>query len=75
MLQWATAGRGKRLGILVLHDDATCACAHGQAHGLPDTEIGTFSQALYDAASLNGRTVISLKRDWKRIVAFEGRWG
>jgi hypothetical protein len=33
--------------------------------------VGTFTQALYDEAKENGRTVTSMKHDWKRIFAFE----
>ena len=39
--------------------------------GLPDTKVGTFTQALYDEAKKDGWTVISMKNDWKRIFAFE----
>ena len=39
--------------------------------GLPDTKVGTFTQALYDEAKKKGWTVISMKNDWKRIFAFE----
>ena len=39
--------------------------------GLPDTKVGTFTQALYDEAKKQGWTVISMKNDWKRIFAFE----
>ena len=45
--------------------------AYGPAQGLPDTKVGTFTQALYDEAKKNGWTVISMKNDWKRIFAFE----
>ena len=41
------------------------------AQGLPDTKVGTFTQALYDEAKKNGWTVISMKDDWKRIFPFE----
>ncbi|HVP09748.1 MAG TPA: haloacid dehalogenase-like hydrolase, partial [Phycisphaerae bacterium] len=71
MLQWATAGGTPRLGMLVLHDDPAREYAYGPAQGLPDTKVGTFSQALYDVAKLNGWTVISIKKDWKKIFAFE----
>ena len=71
MLQWATAGGPPRLGMLVLHDDPTREYAYGPAQGLPDTKVGTFSQALYDVAKLTGWTVISMKKDWRRIFAFE----
>jgi hypothetical protein len=45
--------------------------AYGPAEGLPDTKVGTFTQALYDEAKKNGWSVISMKNDWKRIFAFE----
>ncbi len=67
MLEWTTAGAGKRLGLLVLHDDAAREFAYGPANGLPDTPIGTFSQGLMDEAKARGWTVISMKSDWKRI--------
>jgi hypothetical protein len=71
MLEYAGAGDGARLMVLVLHDDAEREYAYGPARGLPDTKIGTFTQALYDEAQKNGWTVISMKTDWKRIFAFE----
>ncbi len=67
MLQWTTSGDGARLGLLVLHDDAEREVAYGPANGLPDTKVGTFSQALYDEAKKSGWSVISMKNDWKRI--------
>jgi hypothetical protein len=36
--------------MLVLHDDAEREYAYGPALHLPDTKIGTFTQALYDEA-------------------------
>jgi phosphoglycolate phosphatase-like HAD superfamily hydrolase len=71
MLEYTGAGPGARLMMLVLHDDATREYAYGPAQGLPDTKVGTFTQALYDEAKQNGWTVISMKNDWKRIFAFE----
>ncbi len=71
MLEYTTAGGGARLGLLVLHDDAVREYAYGPAKGLPDSKIGTFSQALYDDAAKNGWIVISMKRDWRRIFAFD----
>ncbi|MFO1106212.1 MAG: HAD family hydrolase [Amaricoccus sp.] len=67
MLEWTTAGDGKRLGLLVLHDDAAREFAYGPANGLPDSRIGTFSQALMDEAKDRGWAVISMKDDWKTI--------
>jgi phosphoglycolate phosphatase-like HAD superfamily hydrolase len=71
MLEYTRAGKGARLAMLVLHDDATREYAYGPAQALPDTKIGSFSQALYDQAGKQGWTVISMKNDWKRIFAFE----
>ncbi len=39
--------------------------------GLPDTKVGTFTQALYDEAMKGGWIVISMKRDWKKIFSWE----
>ena len=50
MLEYTGAGEGARLAMLVLHDDATREYAYGPAQGLPDTKVGTFTQALYDEA-------------------------
>jgi phosphoglycolate phosphatase-like HAD superfamily hydrolase len=71
MLEYATAGDGARLAMLVLHDDATREYAYGPADNLPDTKVGTFTQALYDEAKNKGWVVISMKDDWKRVFAFE----
>jgi phosphoserine phosphatase len=71
MLEYAKAGDGARLSMLVLHDDAKREYAYGPAQGLPASKIGTFPQALYDEAKKDGWFVISMKDDWKRIFAFE----
>ena len=71
MLEYTGAGKGARLMMLVLHDDAQREYAYGPVQGLPDTKVGTFTQALYDEAKKKGWTVISMKNDWKRIFAFE----
>jgi phosphoglycolate phosphatase-like HAD superfamily hydrolase len=71
MLEYATAGDGARLAMIVLHDDADREFAYGPAAGLPESKVGTFTQALYDEAKKKGWTVISMKRDWKRVFAFE----
>jgi phosphoserine phosphatase len=73
MLEYTKAGDGTRLSFLVLHDDAEREYAYGPAEGLPDTKVGTFTQALYDEAKKNGWTVISMKNDWKTIFAFENK--
>jgi hypothetical protein len=71
MLEYTQANGGASLEMLVLHDDATREYAYGPAAGLPDTKVGTFSQALYDEAKAKGWTVISMKNDWKQIFAWE----
>jgi phosphoglycolate phosphatase-like HAD superfamily hydrolase len=71
MLEYTTAGDGARLGMLVLHDDAKREYAYGPAQGLPDSKVGTFTQALYDEAKKRGWHPISMKNDWKRVFPFE----
>jgi hypothetical protein len=71
MLEYTKAGGGARLAMIVLHDDATREYAYGPAQGLPDTKVGTFTQALYDEANNDGWFVVSMKKDWRRIFAFE----
>jgi hypothetical protein len=72
MLEYTAAGNDARLAMLVLHNDAKREYAYGPAQGLPDTKVGTFTQALYDEAKDKGWTVISMKDDWNRIFSFEG---
>ena len=71
MLEYTGTGDGARLSMLLLHDDATREYAYGPARGLPDSKVGTFSVALDSLAKARGWTVVSMKRDWKRIFAFE----
>jgi len=67
MLEWTQAGDGARLMMLVHHDDAQREYAYGPAGGLPETSVGTFSDALMAEATRNGWVVISMKSDWKTI--------
>jgi phosphoserine phosphatase len=71
MLEYAKAGDGARLAMLVLHDDAKREYAYGPAQGLPATKVGAFPQVLYDEAKKQGWTVISMKNDWKRVFVFD----
>ena len=71
MLEYAKAGDGARLSMIVLHDDASREYAYGPARGLPDTRVGRFPQELDDEAKKGGWFIISMKDDWKRIFAFE----
>jgi phosphoglycolate phosphatase-like HAD superfamily hydrolase len=71
MLEYTKAGKSPRLAMLILHDDPAREYAYGPAQGLPDTKVGTFTQALYDEAKKDGWVVVSMKNDWKRIFAFD----
>ena len=71
MLEYTKAGDGARLSMIVLHDDAQREYAYGPAQGLPESKVGTFTQALYDEAKKDGWFVISMKNDWKRIFSFD----
>jgi phosphoglycolate phosphatase-like HAD superfamily hydrolase len=71
MLEYTTVGDGARLGMLLLHDDPEREYAYGPALGLPDTRVGTFTQALYDEAGKRGWVVIRMKDDWKRLFPFD----
>jgi hypothetical protein len=71
MLEYATSGGGARLGVLILHDDAKREYGYGPAEGLPETKVGAFTQALYDEAKQRKWTVVSMKKDFKKVFAFE----
>jgi hypothetical protein len=71
MLEYTTAGAGTRLAMLVLHDDGDREYAYGPAGGLPAAHVGNFPQSLMDEAKQKGWIVISMKKDWHRIFAFE----
>ena len=71
MLEYTKGGGGARLAMIVLHDDAKREFAYGPAAGLPDSRVGTFTQALYEEAKKDGRLVISMKSDRKKIFSFE----
>jgi hypothetical protein len=71
MLEYVKAGAGARLSGLVVHDDAAREYAYGPALGLPATQVGTLSQAMYDMAKQQGWAIISMKNDWKRLFPFD----
>jgi len=64
MLQWTTAGDGKRLGLIVHHTDAEREWAYDR-----NSHIGRLDKAL-DEAGLKGWIVVDMKRDWKVIYPF-----
>ena len=70
-MQYVSAGPGPRLALAILHDDAEREYAYGPAQGLPESTIGTFSQAMYDMAVDKGWIIVSMKHDWNRIFEFE----
>ncbi len=61
MLQYTTAGSGKRLGMFVHHDDADREYAYDR-----DTHFGSLNKGLDDAPK-EGWHIISMKDDWKQI--------
>lgn len=63
MLQWTTAGSGKRLGMLVHHDDAVREYAYDR-----DTAFGRLADGL-DQCKAMGWGLISMKNDWKVVFA------
>jgi hypothetical protein len=67
MLQWTTAGSGARLGAIVRHTDAEREWAYDRT-----SKVGRLDRAL-DEAGEKGWTVIDMKRDWRRVFAFEPR--
>ncbi len=65
MLQVTAAGEGRRLAVIVRHDDADREFAYDR-----DSSVGRLDKAL-DEAKVNHWVVVSMKSDWKRIFAFE----
>ncbi len=61
MLQWTTAGEGRRLGMIVHHDDADREYAYDR-----DSHVGRLDKAL-DQAPDAGWLIVSMKRDWKTV--------
>jgi phosphoglycolate phosphatase-like HAD superfamily hydrolase len=66
MLEWTKAGQGKRLALLVHHDDSVREYAYDQ-----NSKIGTFPASLMDEALQHNWIVVSMKNDWKRIFSYE----
>ena len=61
MLEWTTAGKGERLGVIIHHTDAEREWAYDR-----DSHIGRLDKAL-DEASQRGWVLVDMKRDWSRI--------
>jgi phosphoserine phosphatase len=67
MLQWATAGTGARLGVIVHHTDAEREWAYDRT-----SSIGKLNKGL-DQSQASGWTVVDMKKDWKIVFSFEKR--
>jgi phosphoglycolate phosphatase-like HAD superfamily hydrolase len=65
MLQWTAAGSGPRFCLYVHHTDAKREWAYDR-----ESSIGRLDKGL-DEARARGWTVVDMKRDWRRIFAFE----
>ena len=61
MLQYATEGPGRRLGMIVHHDDAEREYAYDR-----ESHVGQLNRAL-DEASRRGWQVVSMRDDWSRV--------
>ena len=69
-MQSSSSGPNRRA---VLGGLAAREYAYGAAQGLPDTRVGTFTEALYDEAKNDGWQIISMKNDWNLIFPFDER--
>jgi phosphoglycolate phosphatase-like HAD superfamily hydrolase len=65
MLQVTAAGEGRRLTLLVHHDDAQRETAYDR-----QSHIGKLDKAL-DEAKAKQWIVVSMKSDWKKVFGFE----
>jgi len=65
MLQFTEGGSGRRLMLIVRHDDAAREFAYDR-----QSHVGRLDKAL-DEARAKKWVVVSMKSDWKRIFAFE----
>jgi phosphoserine phosphatase len=64
MLQWTTAGKGKRFALIVHHTDSEREYAYDK-----ESHVGRLDKALTEAKA-NEWIVVSMKRDWKVIYPF-----
>ena len=65
MLQVTAAGEGRRLMLIVHHDDAEREFAYDR-----ESHIGKLDKA-WDEAKAGNWIVVSMKSDWKRVFAFQ----
>jgi len=65
MLQYTTAGSGKRFALYVHHTDSIREWAYDR-----ESHIGRFDKGL-DEAIVKGWTIVNMKNDWKVIYPFD----
>ena len=65
MLEWTTAGEGRRLGLIVHHTDADREWAYDR-----DSSTGRLDRGLDDAAD-QGWLVIDMANEWNRVFPAE----
>ncbi|PSJ54857.1 HAD family hydrolase [Mesorhizobium ephedrae] len=61
MLEWTTAGDGRRFGLIVHHDDGEREVAYDR-----DSHFGKLAKGL-DEGPKRGWTIVSMKNDWKQV--------
>lgn len=61
MLQWATKSGGRRFGLIVHHTDAVREYGYDRKSHFGKLDKG------FDAAKVNGWTLVSMKDDWKTV--------
>jgi phosphoglycolate phosphatase-like HAD superfamily hydrolase len=65
MLEWVAGGTGARFALIVHHDDAAREFAYDRESGLAKLARGL------DEGPTRGWTIVSMKKDWKRVFPFE----
>jgi hypothetical protein len=65
MLRWTTAGKGRRLGLILHHTDAAREWAYDR-----QSAVGRLARAL-DEAPERGWIVVDMKTDWRKVFRFE----
>jgi phosphoserine phosphatase len=65
MLEWTTSAKGPRFGLIVHHADAEREYDYDR-----QSHFGKLDKAL-DEAPKRGWVVVDMKKDWKKIFAFE----
>lgn len=65
MLEWTTAGKNKRLGVIIHHNDAHREYAYDRK-----SHFGKLDRGL-DEAPNRGWLVVSMKEDWKCVYPYQ----